>query len=334
MKGEGVELLAELDDLAVMGFIEVLPKVPFFRRLERRITDLLDERAPDLVVLVDYPGFNMRIARAAHARGLRVLYYIAPQVWAWRSRRARTLAAVADRVAVILPFEAEFLEAFGVRARYVGHPLLDRADEVVDRESFCARWGLDADRPILAVLPGSRQQELERHLEPFRTIASAVAERRPDVVPVFSRASTIRAGAFVGIQAPVVEDTRGLMRHASAALVKSGTSTLEAALEDTPFVIAYRTSPLTMWLARRLVRVDHVGLPNLVVDRRVVPEFLQDEVGVDAVVPALLELLEEGSDARQTQLRGLAEIRARLGAPGAADRVAELAAELIEGAAS
>lgn len=329
MEAQGVELLADLDDLAVMGFVEVLPKIPWFRRLEKRVRRLMDEGRPDLVVLVDYPGFNMRIARAAHERDLPVLYYIAPKAWAWREGRARTLAEIADRVAVILPFEEPFLDEMGASVSYVGNPLLDRPDDVADRATFCRTWGIDAGRRFLAVLPGSREQELDRHLEPFRAIAAAVTERVPDVLPVFSRARTLRTDRFSDVGFPVVEDTRALLRHADAALVKSGTSTLETALEDTPFVIAYRTSRLTMWLARRLVKIRHIGLPNLILDERAVPEFHQEAVRPETVAPVLTDLLDRDGAAREEQLQALTRVRERLGAPGAAERVAQMASELI-----
>jgi lipid-A-disaccharide synthase len=273
----------------------------------------------------------LRIAKAATDRGIPVVYYIAPQVWAWKEGRARALARTTRRVAVILPFEEAFLAERGVHATFVGHPLLDRPSDTMTRERLCDRWGLDPSRPLLALLPGSRAQELSRHLEPFAAIARRVAEARPDVLPVFSRAPSMPATPFHQLGFPVVTDTRALQRHATAALVKSGTSTLETALEGTPFVIAYRTSPFTMALARRLARVDHLGLPNLVAGKTVVPEVLQDEVTPDVVAPLLLTLLDERSPERRAQLEGLSQIREMLGRPGAAERVADMVSEVLEG---
>jgi len=329
MRKAGAELFAELDALAVMGFLEVLPRVPYFWKLEQRVHRLLDEDRPDLVVLVDYPGFNMRIARAAHERGIPVVYYIAPQVWAWKTGRVVQLAEHTNHVAVILPFEADFLATHGVDATYVGHPLIDRPDDVVSRADFFDRWGLDPDRPILAVFPGSRAQELKRHLEPFAAIARSVVTERPDVLPVFSRAPTVSAMPFHELGFPTVEDTRALQRYASAALVKSGTTTLEVAIEGTPSVIAYQTSAITAAVASRLVKIDHIGLPNLVAGERVVPEFLQDDVTPESVAPCLVELLDPHSDARRRQIEGLALVRSRLGVPGAAERMADIIDEVL-----
>ena len=330
MKSQGVDLIAELDELMVMGFAEVIPKIPYFWRLERRVRRLLDEEKPDLVVLIDFPGFNMRIARAASERRCAVLYYIAPKVWAWRSGRAHTLAKTTDRIAVTLPFEVDFLRKFGVDATYVGNPLLDRAEDVTPRAEFFKTWGLDPARPLLAMLPGSRTQELRHHVEPFRRIAQRVVEARPDVLPVFSRAETIHAGVFHRTGFAVVDDTRALLRHANVALVKSGTSTLEAALDDTPLVVAYRAHALTIALARRFAQVEHFALPNLIAEESLIPEFLQEQVQPDTVAPILLKLLDPAGAERARQLEGFTRIRARLGEPGAAVRVAALARELLE----
>jgi lipid-A-disaccharide synthase len=329
MAGEGTELLAGLDELSVMGFAEVLRHLPFFIRLRRRVfTALRDERV-DLVIPIDYPGFNLRLAKHARVSGIPVLYYIAPQVWAWHASRARDLARDADEVAVILPFEEEFLRKAGANARFVGHPLLDEPPQLPSREEWLATLGLDADRPVLALFPGSRAQEVDRHLKLFRETAEAVVARRPEVQPVIGAAPDLDRGLFMGAGWPLSDDPGALLHHATAALVKSGTTTLEAALARTPFVVVYRMNPLSYQIARRLVKVPHIALANLVAGERLAPELIQDAARPETLADALLPLLDEGSPRRAAMLAGFERMRAKLGGGGAADRVAEAAAALL-----
>ena len=335
MEAEGVRLIAHVDHVAVMGFAEVVGRLPFFTRLLRQTRRSLAKEPPDLVIPIDYPGFNLRLARAARRHGIPVLYYIAPQVWAWHRSRIHDLARVANRLAVILPFEAELFREAGADAHFVGHPLLERAGPVLDRRTFGARYGIAPYEKILALFPGSRRQEVERHLAVFGEAAEQVGRRMPGVRPVIAASGAVERASYEGAGFPLTDDGWELLHHADAAIVKSGTGTLEAALTATPLVVAYRMHPLSYVLARRLVRVDHVGLVNLVAGRRVVPELIQTEATPERLADAVLPLLDGDSPERREALEALARVRSALTAgegPGTAARVATLAAELLDDA--
>jgi lipid-A-disaccharide synthase len=333
MQDEGVEAIVPFDRLAVLGFAEVVRHLPFFMGLMRQSVAAFEAEGVDLVLPIDYPGFNLRLAQRAARQGVPVLYYIAPQVWAWHRSRAGKLAAIADRLAVILPFEEKVFAEYGANVRFVGHPLADREVDPGSRDAFCDALDLEPDRRILALFPGSRTQEVERHLPVFLETARRVVEARWHVQPVIARSGNVPASAYGDPPYPMADEGESLLHHAHAALVKSGTTTLQTALAGVPMVIAYRTHPITFWIARRLVEVDHVGLANLVAGRRVAPEFLQDAATPDALAEALLTLIDEGP-ARRKAIAGLQDVQAALQRSGdatAAERVADLAAEILEG---
>ena len=328
MAEAGVHLLSGLRELSVMGFAEVVRRLGFFRRLEERVRTLLKTGDFDIVVPVDYPGFNLRIARYAAKCGIPVLYYIGPQVWAWKARRAKHLSRIASGIAVILPFEPALYRAHGGRVEFVGHPLLDEVP-AGDPDALAESLGIGPGRPVLALFPGSRKQELERHGRRFTDIALELQRRIPGLEVIASRVPFLPSAAYRALPFPTTTDAASLRSLATAGLVKSGTSTLEAALAGMPFAVAYITHPLTHFLARRLVRVPFIALANLVAGRRVVPEFIQQDVTPGAVADALEPLLERSSAARRTTLADLAEVRGALGSPGAATRVVDMMSDIL-----
>jgi len=328
MAAAGAKLMARIEDLTVIGFVEVLAKVPAHWRLLHAIEERLRRGDVKLVVLVDYPGFHLRVAAVARRLGVPVLYYVAPQLWAWHEGRVKRMARDVSRLAVILPFEEAFFRERGLRATYVGHPLLDRPALPGDRAGLKAALGLDPSRKVLGLFPGSRPQETRRLWPVFRDAAALLGERVDGLQCVVAATP---GGEYpdAGRVRVVAGRAREIFAAADAALTKSGTTTLEAALAGAPQVIAYRLNALSYLLARRVVRVPWIGLVNLVAGRLVVPEYVQGAATPDSLSGALLPLFEDGSPERREQLRGIEEVRARLGGPGAARRAAELALEML-----
>jgi len=324
----GVRVLDRMEAYSVVGFVEALAKIPAHYRLLSKMSRAFHDKTYDLVILVDYPGYHLRAAAAAAAAGIPVLYYIAPQMWAWGPNRVRKLAPV-NRLAVILPFEEAFFRERGVAATFVGHPLKDRPAPP-SRAEARRLLGLDPARQTLGLFPGSRAQEVKRHWAIFREAAGRIAAACPNVQII--AAGTGAAGAVYPDPGPIrVHQGDPLLVFAAsdAGICKSGTTTLEAAIADVPMVITYRVHPISSFIAFRLVRVPWVGLVNLVAGYEVAPEFLQRRATADALADGVLPLLDADHPTTRRQREGLRLVRDRLGAPGAADRVAELAAELI-----
>ena len=331
MRDAGVELVEHAERLAVMGFVEVLKHIPLHYRLARELERRIRSGRVALVVLIDYPGFNMKIAAAARAAGVPVLYYITPQVWAWGEKRLAELARTITKAAVILPFEEALLRRHGIDATFVGHPLLDRARTLPAHAEARRTLGVgDGDR-LLALFPGSRAQEIARHLDRFVDTARVLQRRDPALKVVVSAAPHVEISPERCPYPLVRSASFAVLRAADAAMCKSGTTTLEAAVAGCPLVVAYRTSAITYAAAKRLVRIPHIGLVNVVAGHEVAPEFVQEALVPERVADVLGELLERSSPRRERMIIELDRVRASLGEPGAADRVAAMAIALAGG---
>lgn len=349
MREAGVELVADSSEVAVVGISEVVRRLPSVWRVYRRLADEAARRRPALAILVDFPDFNLRVAHRLHAAGIRCVYFISPQVWAWRPGRVRLIKRLVERVLCIFPFEEPFYRDAGVPVDFVGHPLVDMVKPTMDRAAFCARHQLDAAKPIVALLPGSRESEINHNLPGMIGASSFVfyqtgAQFVQAAAPGFTAHGLanmtakhsgleikIRGRRQLGIAFPiktVQNETYDALAACDCAIVASGTATVEAALLGTPMVVVYRVSGATAFIARRLVRTPHFAMVNLIAGRRVVPEFIQDEFTPQAVASVVRRLLDSPAN-REEMKQGLAEVRARLGPGGAIARAADILAGMI-----
>ena len=329
LREAGVTCLARAEALAVLGFSEIIARLPALLAIRRQLLGAFTSFRPHAVVLVDYPGFNLRLGPALKRRGARVFYYIAPQVWAWHPERARAMSRWVDRLAVVFPFEEPIFRAAGVPTTCVGHPLLDDLEAEVTEAAFRSELGIGRDERILGLLPGSRPQELARHLGPLIGAARSLQRGRSDLTVVLPMAPgleshpALRDPARLGDVRLLRGRTRATQAFATACAVASGTATLETALFGTPHVIVYRTGGLNYAIARRLVRLERIGLPNIVTGRDVAPELIQSRLTAANLATILAPWLDD-PELRAAQRAGLAAVRDRLGGPGASARAAEL----------
>ena len=337
MRAAGVETVVRADDLAIMGIVEVARVFPRFLRAFGKLKRAAIERQPQAVILVDWPEFNLQLARALHRQGFRVIYYISPQVWAWRSYRVRNLRRYVDLLLSILPFEKDWLAARGMtEVEFVGHPLAGEVHARYDRAEFCRQTKLNPRLPIISLLPGSRRKEVERILPPMLEAAALVSARRPEVqfvvVVAPSRSSDevraiVRAQRATPLPLPaclhlVSGQSRETLAASDAAAIASGTATLEAALLETPMVIVYKESTINWHTLGRLITTDHYGLVNLVAGERVATELMQDDLNGDRLANELLSLLDE--ERNEAARQGLREVARQLGEGGASRRAAEV----------
>ncbi len=337
MEEAGVKILFSSSEMAVVGITEVLSKLGTIARASGRLKHILKSKRPELLILIDYPDFNIHIARTAKRFHVPVLYYISPQVWAWRRSRVRKIARRVDRMAVILPFEKTFYEKRGMPVDYVGHPLLDALSLEVDKWQDRVDAGSEQGYPVVGLLPGSRKDEIRKLLPVMVESLQILGKRYPKIRCRLSLASTIEA-EFVksftknsAVQIEIISgDTLETLRVCHVALVASGTATLETALIGVPMVIAYRISRFSYWLGRIVVRVPHIGLVNLVAGEEVVPELIQDDVVPDRLAHEALNILEN-EELRGTMIKKLGRVRENLGRFGASEATAKIASEMMKG---
>src|ERR1044071_1770599 len=336
MREAGVDSVVRSDELAIVGLAEIAQALPKFWRAFKALKQSAIERRPDAVILVDWPDFNLRLARALHRRGTRGIYYISPQLWAWRSYRVRSIRRDVDLLLAILPFEPQWYKARGVEhVEFTGHPLTGEVNPRYGREGFCRRNKLDPMRPIIALLPGSRRKELERILPPMLDAAKLISREQPETQFVVTLAANrSRAEADTIIEATAARnnshgisnlfitqfETREALAAADAAAVASGTATLEAALIDTPFVIVYKESFINWHTLGRLISAEHFGLINLIAGERLVTELMQNDLTGERLAEELKTLLNR--ERNQVVRLRLKEAAARLGTGGASHRAA------------
>jgi lipid-A-disaccharide synthase len=336
MREAGVETLVDSSDMAVVGLIEVVKHFDVIAAAFRKLKHIILNDAPDLLILIDYPGFNLRLAKVAKKAGVKVLYYISPQIWAWRQGRVRKIARLVDHMAVILPFEAPFYEQAGVPVTFVGHPMLDLVTVTLDRSAAAASFNLDPSRKIVGLFPGSRRNEIERLLPVIIDSAAKLKEQFPDIQFILPLASTLADSDILPLMSTANLDViitrdriHDMIRACDAVISVSGTVTLEIALVGTPMVIIYKLSPLTYQLAKRLVKVPNIGLCNIVAGETVVQELIQDQANSEAIAAEIGKLLND-TEYHAKVVRKLGDIHSRLGNGGASLRVANLALKLSE----
>ena len=337
MRAAGVEIITDYSEVAVVGITEILKHLPSLLRAMERLVDAAERRRPALTILTDFPGFHLRLARKLKRKGICNVYYICPQFWAWRPWRVNLIRRRFAKALCIFPFEEKFFADAGVPTKFIGHPLVGAVEATKSRKEFCEAHNLDSSRTIVTILPGSRAGELNHHMPVLQAACAQINGKVPTQFIVAAAhpqdVELLKQGWRTGLIVRVVEgETYSALAAANAAIVSSGTATVETALLNVPMVVIYRVSPLTATLAKPLVRTPYFAMVNLIAEKRVVPELVQDDFTPERVAAETLNLLQE-PNAREAQRRGLEEVRKRLGPPGAVERAADEIAGMLRIAA-
>ena len=322
MKDAGMQILEHTDDLSIMGFVEVIKHLPRMMKIMGKTIDTITRTKPDRVILIDYPGFNLRLGKNIQHLGIPITYFILPQVWAWKEKRVETMKAVLDQALSIFPFEQDWFETRGLPTNYVGHPFAEQEHVDETSKDFYQRHDLTIEHPVLVLLPGSRQQEVDRHWPIFLKTVERLKQDNPNLQVMVGKAANV---SFTPIPNTfkIEDNARKAMVAGTAALVSSGTATLECAVEDTPMIVCYKLSGVSWWMANTMASVKYASMVNLIADEIIVPEFLQQDMTASNLVAAVLPLLDHKNNLRKKMLTGFEKVRRTLGMPGVYDRAAE-----------
>ena len=333
MISSGLEALYHVRDMAFLGFVEVLKHLPFILKVERRILEYVKNNKIKLAVLIDYPGFNLRIAKKLKNLGVKVIYYISPQIWAWHQSRIKKIKSSVEEMLVVFPFEKEFYKKGGVKVEYVGHPLVEKIDKYTfsSKEDFFSKYNIEKD--ILLLLPGSRKHEIEKHLPEMVKSARIISKQKDlEIVIACSENMTeeyLKTFINDGSVRIIKDETYNLLKHSSFGIIKSGTSTLEAAIIGLPFVVIYSTSKLTYELGKRLVKIDFIAMPNIIAGKSIVKEFIQADIDAKKISNYILTVLND-KDELQNIKDNLNEIKIELGGNGASKNAARIIDKIID----
>ncbi len=334
MKTAGSELIFHIDQMSFLGFAEVLKHLPFIRKVRSRIIALAEERQIRNAILIDYPGFNLNLAKKLKARGIKIIYYVSPQVWAWGSSRLKKMKMLVDEMLVVFPFEKNLYEKHNINVHFVGHPLAERVSnyKFLTREELYNKFELDSSKEILLLMPGSRMQEIKKIFPESLKAAINIAGRF-NMQVVVACSDNLNESVFKNVYSynniPVVKGFNfDLMKHAKFGIIKSGTSTLEAAYFALPMIIVYKTSLFTYLIVKKLITLDKIGMANILLGDKIIPELIQDDVNEDKIVSAADKILSDKA-AYEALKERLKDVREKLGKSGASERAANIIYQFI-----
>jgi lipid-A-disaccharide synthase len=334
MKSEGMEVLYHTDQMAFLGFAEVVKHLPFFRKVQNNLIDVIKKEKINCVVLIDYPGFNLSIAKKLKPLGVKVIYYVSPQLWAWAKGRVKKVRRLVDKMLVVFPFEVEFYQKENVKVEYVGHPLVERINQYkfLSRDEFYSKFNLDEQKEILLVMPGSRKQEVKA-IFPEIIIAAVRIAKQFNLQVVVARSKNIdekylRQNSSSEKYITIEDHNYELMKYSHFGIIKSGTSTLEAGFFALPMIVIYKTNPLTYLIGKQLVKLDRIGMVNILLDEMVVPELIQGEANPENIFNTASKILSDDQVYENAKIK-LGKIREKLGSDGASKKAALSILEIL-----